>query len=284
MRLRAIFRWATLCLLCATAALAQPPTDEKIVHALEKDACTVAEGTSVRVCRYDYAVDGQAVEALSFRPGGEGRFPGVLLIPGYTRTARHLISLGVRLAGTGIAGVAVTQPGFGTSAGPPDFVGPKTIKVWTAGYRKFQREPFVDTARMGIYGYSRGAMAASLLAVKLDDVKAAVFGAGVYDFKKEYDEVKMEGIRHNMKAETGMTGEAVRERSSILDMEKLRCPVLILHGEADANVPVSQALALRDHLTALHKDFEIKLFPGREHGIGPEVSTLTLDFFRRKLK
>jgi len=53
-------------------------------------------------------------------------------------------------------------------------VGPKTIKALSEGYRKFQREPFVDSNRMGIVGYSRGGMAASLLAVQLDDVKAVV--------------------------------------------------------------------------------------------------------------
>ena len=122
---------------------------------------------------------------------------------------------------------------------------------------------------MGIYGFSRGGMAASLLAVRLDDVRAAVFGAGIYDFQKAYDEMKIEGIRANMKAESGMTEAAVRERSSIFQMEKLKCPVLILHGEKDENVPVSQAYMLRDRLTALKKDFEIKLYPDRAHGIGP---------------
>jgi len=83
--------------------------------------------------------------------------------------------------------------------------------------------------------------------------------------------------------ETGMTDEAVKQRSSIFQMKNLRCPVLILHGEKDENVPVSQALLLRDQLTTLKKEFEIRLFPDRPHGIGPEVATYTLDFFKRKL-
>jgi dipeptidyl aminopeptidase/acylaminoacyl peptidase len=37
---------------------------------------------------------------------------------------------------------------------------------------------------MGIYGYSRGGMAASLLALDLGDVKAAVLGAGIYDSRR----------------------------------------------------------------------------------------------------
>ena len=61
---------------------------------------------------------------------------------------------------------------------------------------------------MGIYGYSRGGMAASLLAVKLDDVQAVVLGAGIYDFKEAYDEVTIKGIKgicENMENETGLT-------------------------------------------------------------------------------
>jgi dipeptidyl aminopeptidase/acylaminoacyl peptidase len=37
---------------------------------------------------------------------------------------------------------------------------------------------------MGVFGYSRGGMAASLLTIKISKaIKAAVFGAGVYDLE-----------------------------------------------------------------------------------------------------
>ena len=283
---RKLRSWALVfatCIALPHPALAQSGAVEKLIERMKKEGCAPLEW-GVKVCAYDYSVNGKAVEAISFRPAGDGRFPGVLLIPGYERTARDLIPLGVRLAREGFAGVAVSQPGFGKSQGPPDFVGPKTLEVLTTGYRKLRQESYVDADRMAIYGYSRGGMAASLLAVELDDVKAAVFGAGVYDFQRAYDEVTLPGIRLNMKMETGMTKEAVRQRSSILRMENLKCPVLILHGERDQNVPVSQALLLRDRLTQLHKEFEIKLFPDKEHSIGPEAGELTVDFFRRRLQ
>ena len=266
---------------------AQPSTTQsngasQLLEQMDHDGCATLKA-SVKICRADYSVEGKAVEAISFIPSGEGPFPGVLMVPGFERTARDLAPLGVRLANEGFAAVAVTQPGFGKSQGPADFVGPKTLAILAVAYRRLQKEHFVDPNRMAIYGYSRGGMAASLLAVELDDVKAAVFGAGIYDFQKNYDDSTLPGVRKNMMAETGMTKEAVRQRSSILRMDKLKCPVLILHGEADKNVPVSQALELRDRLTQLHKEFEIKLFPGREHSIGPEVGDMTVDFFRRKL-
>jgi dipeptidyl aminopeptidase/acylaminoacyl peptidase len=264
-------------------AAQQPEGWDTIIKRMEKEGCVTLE-SGVKVCRADYAVNGKAVEAISFIPAGDGHFPGILMVPGYERTARDFVPLGVRLARQGFAAIAVTQPGFGKSKGPPDFVGPKTLAVLTVAYQKLKQEPYVDPNRMAIYGYSRGGMAASLLAVELDDVKAAVFGAGVYDFQRLYDESTLPGVRRNMQEETGMSKEAVQERSSILRMDRLKCPVLILHGELDENVPVSQAKMLRDRLTQLHKEFEIRLFPDRVHSIGPEVGDMTVDFFRRKLQ
>lgn len=271
-------------LLLAPSARAQPPDFSKLIQALEKEGCTVHDDSGVKVCKRDYSVDGKHVEAISFEPQGGGPFPALLLIPGHATTARDWIPNGLTYARNGYAGLAVSQPGYGKSEGPGDYVGPKTIKVLIEGYRRLQHEPFVDAKRMGIVGYSRGGMAASLLAVQLDDVKAVVLGAGIYDFKRAYDETGFDGIRQNMKAETGMTQEAIRQRSSVLQMENLKCPVLILHGEKDINVPVTQALLLRDRLTLLKKEFEIQLFADREHGIGPQnLYKYSLDFLRRKL-
>jgi len=279
-----IILFAACLVLASTVSAQQRPDFSKLIEAMERDGCTLHEESGIKVCKRDYSVDGKNVEAISFQPRGAGPFPALLLIPGHATTARDWIGNCLTYARNGYAGLAVSQPGYGGSEGPGDYVGPKTIKVLIEGYRRLQREPFVDAKRMGIVGYSRGGMAASLLALQLDDVKAVVMGGGVYDFKRLYDETGLDGIRQNMKAETGMTEAAIRERSSILRMDKLKCPVLILHGEKDINVPVSQARLLRDRLTALKKDFEIQIFPDREHGIGPEnLYKYSLDFLNRKL-
>src|SRR5262249_13862437 len=160
---------------------------------------------------------------------------------------------------------AVSQRGFGKSAGETDFVGPKTLAALEAGFRKFRGEPYVDGSRMGVFGYSRGAMAASLLAVRMKEaeLRAAVFAAGIYDFRRAYDDIKLPGIRENMEREAGLSGDAVRARTSVTQMAALTCPVLILHGEKDENAPVSQAHLLRDRLTELKQEVELKTFPDR---------------------
>jgi dipeptidyl aminopeptidase/acylaminoacyl peptidase len=284
MKLCCRFLLAMMLLFCAAVVNAQQTGREKIIEALEKETCVTLESSKVKICKYDYVSNGQKVEAVLFQPLSSGPFPALMLIPGYQRSATDYIPLGTLFAKEGFACVAVTQPGFGKSQGKSDFVGPTTITALATGYNKFKHEPFVDAKRMGIFGYSRGAMAASLLAVQLNDLRAAVFGAGIYDFKKAYDEIKIEGIRKNMEQEAGLTEEAIKQRSSILRLKNLRCPVLILHGEKDENVPVSQALLLRDRLAALDKSFEVKIFPDKGHGLDmQQVFTNSLDFFKRKL-
>ena len=265
----------------------QPPSDaSKLLEALDKDGAVTLANSGVVVSKYDYVFAGDSVEAIAIRPVADGRYPGLVLIPGFSRSARDYLPLGVRFAKEGFACLAITQRGFGRSTGAPDFVGPKTIAGLEAGLRKFRGEAYVDSTRMGLFGYSRGAMAASLLAVraKPGELRAAVFAAGIYDFKKAYDEIKSDIIRENMRAEAGLSDAAVEERTSLSKMANLPCPVLILHGEQDENAPVSQAYRLRDKLTELKKDFELKTFPERDHNIGmKELLDNSLEFFKRRL-
>ena len=57
---------------------------------------------------------------------------------------------------------------------------------------------------------------------RVKDVKATVLGGGIYDLKKAYDELTIEGIKENIKAETGLTEKALRERSAVFRVKKLK--------------------------------------------------------------
>jgi dipeptidyl aminopeptidase/acylaminoacyl peptidase len=268
------------------SARAQQPSREQINELLEKEGCVTLEQSKVRICKYDYLSHGKTVEAVTIRPLAEEKYPGLMLLPGHEGTAKTLIGLGTFFAGQGFACLSVTAPGFGKSEGKADFMGPRSIETFAVGFQKFSNELFVDPKKMGVFGYSRGGMAASLLTIKLgEDVKAAVFGAGIYDFKRAYDETKFDGIRENMRSETGMSERAIKERSSIMRMKKLRSPVLIIHGENDENAPTDQALLLRDRLTELKKDFEIIILSDHKHGqLKGNFISPVIDFFSRKLK
>ncbi len=49
------------------------------------------------------------------------------------------------------------------------------------------------------------------------------------------------------------------------------CPVLILHGEADPTVPVSEAYQLQKLLEKKKIPYEMKIYPGAGHGFEAEV-------------
>jgi dipeptidyl aminopeptidase/acylaminoacyl peptidase len=269
-----------------SVAAAQQIDRDKILAELGKNNCTQLDERKLKFCLFDYVAGGAMVEAIAIYPLATGKYPGLLLLPGFEGTAKTLMGVGAFFAQQGFACLAITPPGFGKSGGKRDFMGPATIDAFAAGFRNFARVSSVDPKKMGIFGYSRGAMAASLLAVKLGkEVRAAVFGSGVYDFRRAYHQTRLDGIRANMRAETGMTEMAIVERSSVLHMEKLECPVLILHGIIDGNAPTNQAYILRDRLIELKKDFQFKILPDHVHGqLKSDFLELVLDFLSRKLK
>src|SRR5207249_4073032 len=128
--------------LCALAALAMPllstraqqPNREQIKELLEKNGCVTLEQSKVKICKYDYLADGKAIEAVTIRPLAEGKYPGLILIPGFTGTAKTFIGLGTFFAGQGFACLSVTEPGYGKSAGKPDFMGPRSIDAFAVGF------------------------------------------------------------------------------------------------------------------------------------------------------
>jgi carboxymethylenebutenolidase len=65
------------------------------------------------------------------------------------------------------------------------------------------------------------------------------------------------------------------------------CPVLILHGDADNTVPVSEAHYVAEIAERKRVPYEMKIYPGVGHGFGPETmldaAQRTLLFLQRHL-
>ena len=103
-----------------------------------------------------------------------------------------------------------------------------------------ERQPSVDPGRIALLGFSLGAYL-SLANASIDNrVQAVVEFFG--------------GMPREMK----------------LFMRRL-CPVLILHGEADATIPVAEAYSLQRLLEEKNIPYEIKIYPGEGHGFENEI-------------
>lgn len=261
------------------------PDTSEISKAIEKDGCTITDEGKVKICKFDYKYKGKNVEALIFRPMADGKYPGLMLIPGYSGTPQTEINLGRIFVKRGFTAMAVGTPGFGKTELVRDGSGKNTIDAFIAGYKKFKKESFVDSNKMGIFGYSRGAIAASLMITRVKDVKATVLGGGVYDLKKAYDESIHKGIKESIKETTGLTKKAFRERSVIFKVKQIKSPVLIIHGEKDLIAPTNQAYLLRDKLKEAGKEFEFHILADHKHGfLDRNFMKIVYEFLSRKLK
>jgi dipeptidyl aminopeptidase/acylaminoacyl peptidase len=212
------------------------------------------------------------VELFWTQPEGDGPYPAVLLIHGHQEQIRNggeafvkTGRLGI-LASRGYVAASLSQPGYGNSDGPADYCGPFTQDAVLVAMDFLRKQAFVKPNKVALYGYSRGAIVASMVATKDQTLAAVVLGAGAYDFFTWYP-TPMRGIDVNIRQEAGTSAEAFRARSAIYDVDKIKAPILLLHGTQDERIPVRQAEAFFEKLQATGVAVKMKIFPKARHNI-----------------
>jgi dipeptidyl-peptidase 4 len=148
-----------------------------------------------------------------------------------------------------------------------------------------KRFPFIDNKRIGLFGWSYGGtLAARAILDDKTPFAAAAAVAPVTDWRL-YDTAYTERYLG-----TPQQQPALYEQSSVLNRAKLlRRPFLLVHGTADDNVLFENSLRLVEALQREQKLFELMVYPGKAHGIGPRTSlhhvygTVT-SFFDRSLE
>lgn len=240
----------------------------------------------LNISRVTYESDGVELEGLIFKPNQSGKFPGIIFIHGHMSSCWDSSLTGYFLSKSGFAVFLPSQMGYGLSGGKSDYVGPKTVEGIIDGIKMFLDEPFVDRNKIGIWGISRGATAAALIATKEASIfKVAIFQSGAYEMKKNYDSTRIEGMRENIEKEAGTTNTAFRERSPLYDMEKINFPTLILHGEKDENISVEQAHLLDQELNRLGKTHKTVIIPEAPHFISRQTRRqFVFPFLEKELK
>ena len=108
---------------------------------------------------------------------------------------------------------AISQSGYGNSSGPPDYCGPFTQQATLVAIDFLRRQPFVNPNKVALFGYSRVAIVAAMVATLDPRLAAVVLGAGAYDFFAWRP--RLPGIARNLFAEAGMSAEAFTARSAI---------------------------------------------------------------------
>lgn len=122
---------------------------------------------------------------------------------------------------------------------------------------------YVDTARIGIWGWSYGGYMSALTLLKgADYFKVAVSVAPVTDWRF-YDDIYTE--RFMSLPELNPEGY---NNSSVLNFtDKLKGKLLLIHGTGDDNVHFQNSVAFVKKLISENKQFQTMYYPEKDHGI-----------------
>jgi dipeptidyl-peptidase 4 len=145
-------------------------------------------------------------------------------------------------------------------------------------------QPWADKDRIGMWGWSYGGYFTAYALTHSKLFKAGIAGAPVTDWRN-YDAIYTERYMDLPGAnEAGYKSSSVVEAAANLSGR-----LLIIHGERDDNVHVSNTLQLANALQAADKQFDLMIYPRNRHGITDarqraHMQRLMTDFLNTHLK
>lgn len=175
---------------------------------------------------------------------------------------------------------------FGKAGEDRDYrrFGPSNLEAQLAGVEYLKTLPWVDPARIGLWGWSGGGYHTLYALLNAPGVwKAGISGAPISDFRL-YDAIWTERYLDSPKD----NAEGYRLSSVVESAGKLKDRLLLIHGLADDNVHPQNTVAFIDKLIAAGIPFEDAFYPGQMHSFrGPAMRhwyARMAEFFERELK
>ncbi len=246
------------------------------------------------------ARDGLELHGYLTRPDGEGPYPLVVLPHGGPYFVRDFWNYDPEVQMLAAAGYAVLQINFRGSGG----YGEAFIK---AGFRQWggkMQQDLADATRWAIdkgiakagnaciYGGSYGGYAALMGAATDPDLYACAIGyAGVYDLNLMYEkgDIQWTGRGRDYLDQVLGKDEQDRARRSPVNLaDRIKAPVLLIHGKKDLRVPFDHAKAMENALIKAGNPPETLYRKGEAHGFYDEANRREayrriLDFLARHL-
>ncbi len=132
-----------------------------------------------------------------------------------------------------------------------------------AAARAISRWSFVDSSRVGIWGWSYGGFMTLNAIFRHPDVYRMAVAVAPVTYWRFYDDVYTE--RYNGLPQTNLKG--YREGSPLGLARQLKGDLLVIHGSGDDNVHYQNTQTLVDSLVAAGKPFQMMEYPNRTHSI-----------------
>lgn len=197
--------------------------------------------------------------------------PGVLVVHPEGSHARRMLPLAWSMANAGYSVMLVSLPGYGQSTGPADFGGPASVRALALALDALRRAPQIDSTRIAVWGISRGATAAAMLATERHDLAGLVLQSGVYDPQSALRATRSDSLRLALRQAARADGGWGR-RSAIRAAGRIKAPVLFVHGVRDSEAVSNQAIDLAGKLRAGGGDVQLELIPDGGHALPTNVT------------
>ncbi|WP_236653222.1 S9 family peptidase [Streptacidiphilus melanogenes] len=265
----------------------------------------VTWGTQERVAWR--AADGLDLEGLLVLPPGrtraDGPFPLHVLVHGgpyerYSDRLQFFFSLsGQWLAANGHA-VLLPNPrgsqgrGHAFAATVAAAVGGDEFTDIMAAVDVLVAEGVADPEGLSISGWSHGGFMAAWAVTRTDRFRAAIVGAGIADWGLQVAHGELGAQEAALCGSTGWEGPGPHPHDAVSPVSyasRITTPVLILHGEQDTNVPLSQALYLHRALSRHGVPHEVAVYPGEGHLVARrdhqlDIAHRSADFLARHVR
>lgn len=240
------------------------------------------------------APDGLELDGLLILPPGRARtngpFPLVLMLHGgpYGRFGDDLqLSWALPAQWLATTGYAVFCPNpRGGSGHGAEFAqavrGAVGVGDWPdveSGLERLIDEGLADPERLALGGWSQGGYMTAWGVTQTTRFRAAVMGAAPSDWGMMVGESDLPTFEMSLGGSAGWEGPGPHrhdELSPISYAHRVTTPTLILHGEEDERVPVSQARFFARALSAHGVEFELVTYPREPHTIGERNHLLDL--------
>ena len=162
-------------------------------------------------------------------------------------------------------------------------MGPQSVEAARHALDLLAARSDIDPSRMAVWGVCDGAVAAGLLMDSDKRPRVIVLESGAYDMVKLWPETGL-STKLSILRQVWPSRRALKQRS-VLDHlpPKLKCSVLILHGESDRRTPVRQAEQLAQALSDRGAQVQTYYFPKGSHELGARVDGPLSDFLRANL-
>jgi dipeptidyl aminopeptidase/acylaminoacyl peptidase len=151
-----------------------------------------------------------------------------------------------------------------------DTVGDDDYLDIMAGVDMLVDQGIADPDRLGCGGWSQGGFMTAWIVGQTDRFKAGVMGAGISDWGMMIATSDIPGYENRMGGGNpyeGIGPHSFDRQSPISYVHKATTPTLIVHGENDARVPVSQAIFFHRGLMKYGVPTELVTYPREPHGI-----------------